>query len=213
MLYLLWLVPAGDRASADAHQLILQVGGELLFGVILGLVIRIRHSVIGYRVGSQELRDIVACAVTAGALQSLEHISHSSWVHAGLIQCINTDSVSFCFSFAGILEGLVLCQPTASGQCRKRSIPTGSCCKNDPGQQTGNVNGCAFFALGHSSGEVALTQVSQFVGEDRRHFMFRLRVAEQAVVNTNYPARRRESVQRLIPDNHNVESAIFKLAV
>ena len=65
----------------------------------------------------------------------------------------------------------------------------------------------------HTTGEVALAEVRDFVRHDRCELILGLGVLEQATVHTDHAARHREGIDGGIVDDYQLDAAVPKLTV
>ena len=199
-----------DQGDAGADQLItLAVFGAAL-GRLLGAVAGIGDTRFGHRVSEEEFRRLGVVAVLAH--QALEHARHVARVVAGFFQIEDADAVGFLFVLPGkaplFLDGCCL-GAGDRGDTRVTRTRRGS---HDAREQCRHHRQLHALLGFDAPGEVALRQVSQFVGEHRGIFAFGLRIEEQAAIDPDNPARGGEGVEFTAVDKDEFEAAVLQLA-
>ena len=206
---------AGVLAEATlrtgAHQLIvfralrsgLARGG--LF-VVSGLALCIANSAFREWVREQKFRRFASKSI--GLLHALKHPSHARGVKVGSNEGIQTNTVCLDFSLpakaqlGSLAHGLGGCE---RGKARIRSPRDTDEDRRDGTHQSGNRRGLLCL---NPPRKMALTEVGQFVGHDRRILVKISRINHQAQIDANDPARRGKGIEFfIVHDNDRLERA------
>ncbi|MNO84164.1 hypothetical protein D3C76_754950 [compost metagenome] len=199
-----------DQLDPGTNQLITQGVFDAALRGLLGAVAGVGDTRFGHRVSQQEFRRLGVEAVLTP--QAFEHGRHGAGVVACLFQIEDTDAIGFLFVLAResplFLDGCRLCP------CNRRNTGIAGTCRgnHDTGQQRGHHRYLHALLGLDATGKVALRQVSQFVGQYRGILAFGLRIEEQAAVDPDNPAGRRERVELRAVDQDELQAPVIDLA-
>ena len=175
-----------------AHELEIRAVRVHATGVLPRPVAGVGDAALGQGVGEQEFR---WPGVTAGGrLHHLEHVGGAIGVEARPGQVLDTHPVGLLFVGTTELELILLGRRLGAGHRRHAGIAGARGDRHHTAQHAEQGGNPRPLLRLDTAGEVALADVGQFVGQDRRQFGLGLRLLNQAVVHAHHPARNREGV-------------------
>ena len=141
----------------------------------------------GQRMGTQERwREIVIGA--AGGLQAAEERDHAGGIEICLLQDLEPDPIGLALGIAAEIELALDRQAFGTHQHRRRAVRSGLR-RQHREQDTGQRQQRILALLAEHAGDVALGDVTDFMGHHRRQFRLALRRQHQPRMHGDETAR------------------------
>ena len=186
--------------GACTHELVVERGLDGPRLETFGLVPRVGDPGLRERVGEQELGRLVH--ESKRCLHTLEHAPHPVGVESGAFQGVEADPVRLLLAGAAETQRLVLGVCLGAEQRGHPGLAAPAGGDGQRGKQTGEHPGRHGALLLDAAGVVALAQVREFVGDDRRVFALVVGIEKQAEIDADDAPRHGERVDLGVVDQH-----------
>ena len=196
--------------SPHLHQLEALAILDAALGKTLGTRLGIGDPAVGDRVGQQEFRRGTVIAILPG--EPTEHLRHGARIVAGALQIDDADAVGLLLVESGKAQLALDGRRLGRGDCGDSRIAAACRGGHDAGEQGRHQRQLHALLVFHPAGEVALDEVTQLMGHDRRVFGFGLRLEEQPAIDPDHPAGRGEGVDLGILDQDEDQAVVLQVA-